>query len=156
MRPPPPPRLGVLQLRGQEWGWEAPAPSSARSVHRTSPGSAGRTKAGALGLLGSHPDPTSSLPGTRLPSPAPNLFLLPAPRLPPPPPPPQVPPGSRAAASLSPSRPRRRWSAGPLPGSLLPSLHLAPEAATATGDVRRTPPPARDTAHLHDRARSAR
>lgn len=40
----------------------------------------------------------------------------------------------------SPSRPPRSWSAGPLLRSLLPSLHLAPEAATATGAVRRRTP----------------
>lgn len=89
-----------------------------------------------------HPDPASSLPGPAFP---PRLRTCscslrrgchrrlrprrfrPALR--------SLPPAPQA------DRPRRRWSAGPLPGSLLPSLHLAPEAATATGAVQRTPTP---------------
>jgi hypothetical protein len=43
--------------------------------------------------------------------------------------------------SLRLPKPTSDCSTGPHPGSLLPSLHLAPEAATATGAVRRTPTP---------------
>lgn len=101
-------------------------------------GSAGRSRS-----ISSAPNLTEPLPskGTRLPSPAPHLFQLPALLLLPPPPPPQVPLGSRSLSSGSPSRLLRRCSPGPFPSSLLPSLHLAPEAATATGAVRRTPTP---------------
>lgn len=140
-QPPPPPQLSVLQLRRQEWGW-GPPPQLCEDCPPHLAWQGGPDRGRGPRAPGLPPSPSRFPARTRLPSPAPNLFLLPAPRLPPPPPPPQVPPGSRAAASsLSPSRPPRSWSAGPLPGSLLPSLHLAPEAATATGAVLRTPTP---------------
>lgn len=85
--------------------------------------------------------PSLSSTRTRLLSSAPHLFLLAALPLRPPPPPPRVPLGSRSTLSGSLSRFQRCCSPGPAPSSLLPSHHLAPEAATATGAVRRTPTP---------------
>lgn len=115
--------------------WEGP--------HRPMPSSAVRASEQAGVGVGvsivSAPTPRLSSTGTRLPSsPAPHLFLLPAPPLRPPPPPPQVPLGSRSTLSGSLRRFQRGCSPGPAPSSLLPSLHLAPETAKATGAVRRT------------------
>lgn len=151
MRPPPPPQLGVLQLRGQERGWGPPAlqPGGQRPP-RTSPGPCGAGPRQGGGNPGSSA-PTLSQPASSRPGPAflplqlrtcscsgrrgcrccrcqrhlrPRRFRLAPGPLPP----------------RSPSRPPRSWSAGPLLRSLLPSLHLAPEAATATGAVRRRTP----------------
>lgn len=113
--------------------------------HRSMPGIAGRAserRAGRGGLYprSPHPDPLLYPDPPSLLQ-VPHLFQLPAPPLRPPPPPPQAPLGSRSTLSGSLSRFQRGCSPGLAPGSLLSALHLAPEAATATGAVRRTPTP---------------
>lgn len=108
-------------------------PNPSTSPRRCEPDRGGGPRAPTLTQPLPCPDPPS-LPSSE-PAPAPCAAAATAapagsaPTLRPPPPAPQA------------DRPRRSWSAGPLPGSLLPSLHLAPEAATATGAVRRTPTP---------------
>lgn len=147
MRPPPPHQLSVLQMRGQACGWPgAPSPSSREGrttpLHARQCRAGERAESGARGLYPRSPHPEPLLypdPPSLLQ--APHLFLLPAPPLRPPPPPPQAPLGSRSTLSGSLSRFQRGCSPGLAPGSLLPALHLAPEAATATGAVRRTPTP---------------
>lgn len=121
----------------------------------------------APGWGGPHsPKPGSARQGAPGPQPPPQASPLPGPAFPPQPltcscsqlcrcgrrlrprrfrsAPARLPPAPPAAAPLA-----------PLPDSLLPPLYLAPEAATATRAVRRTPPPDRDTSHLPDRARTA-
>lgn len=145
MRPPPPPQLRVLQMRGAGV-WLARRPLSKLSGGKDHtgpcqavPGGRASKRGWGWGSIFSAPTPSLSSTGTRLPSsPAPHLFLLPAPPLRPPPPPPQVPLGSRSTLSGSLRRFQRGCSPGPAPSSLLPSLHLAPETAKATGAVRRT------------------
>lgn len=77
MCPPPPSQLRVLQMRGQAWGWpDAPLRALGwEELHRPVSGSAGRSRS-----ISSAPYLTEPLPsmGTRLPSPAPHLFQLPA------------------------------------------------------------------------------
>lgn len=121
--PAPPPRA---------LGWEGP--------HRSMPGNAGGGGGGRVYLLSPHPEPLLYGDPPFFPSPSP----VPA-------------PGSAAAAAASaPAGSARHWfrshrlpqadfgkaaPLAPLPSCLLPFLHLAPEAATATGAVRRTPTP---------------
>lgn len=86
------------------------------------------------GSISSAPTLSLSSTGTRLPSPAPHLFLLPTPPLRPPPPLPQVPLGSSSAPSGSPSRFRRGCSPGPAP-RLPPSF---PPPSTGSRDSDRS------------------
>lgn len=101
------------------------------------PGSAGGR---GVYLLIPHPEPLLYRDPPSFPSPSP----VPAPS------------SAAAAAASAPAGSARHWfrslrlpqadfgkaaPLAPLPSSLLPFLHLAPEAATATGAVRRTPTP---------------
>lgn len=115
-----------------------PSPSS--RVGRTTPPQAWHCRTGGLYLLSPHPEPLlyrdpPSLPN---PSPVPVLKLRRCGRR-------LRPRRFRLALALFPPAPPADFSAAaplaPLPDSLLPSLYLAPEAATATGAVRRTPTP---------------
>lgn len=141
VRPPPPPQLRVLQMRGQARDWPgAPSPSS--PVGKTTPLLARQYLGRGRGvyLLSPHPEPLLYGDPPSFPSPSP----VPAPS------------SAAAAAASAPAGSARHWfrslrlpqadfgttaPLAPLPGSLLPFLHLAPEAATATGAVRRTPTP---------------
>lgn len=111
--------------------WERP--------HRSLPGNAWGGGRGVY-LLSPHPEPLLYGDPPSFPSPSP----VPAPS------------SAAAAAASAPAGSARHWfrslrlpqadfgttaPLAPLPGSLLPFLHLAPEAATATGAVRRTPTP---------------
>lgn len=154
----PPHQLSVLQMQGAgvwpAWrplpellGREGPHHALCQAV----PG--GRASGERGEGISSQPHTDSS---TRTPSLLPSPSPVPAPE------------SSAAAAAASPPH-RLRSALAPLSGSLndfsaaapwprsrllLPALHLAPEAA-ATGAVRRTPPPDRDTSHLPDRASCA-
>lgn len=142
MRPPPPRQLRVLQMWGQARDWPgAPSPSS--RVGKTTPlhGRLCRGRGGGgVCLFSPHPEPLLYGDPPSFPRPSP----VPAPSS-----------AATATASAPAGSARHGFRSlrlphadfdkaappAPLPSSLLPFLHLAPEAAKATGAVRRTPTP---------------